>query len=79
MSSLGCMGNPIVITPNIDILSSEGVRFNNACVTTAICMVSRATLLSGQFMSRHKVTKFGTKLQEKTLGETYPAVLRKNG
>lgn len=78
-NSLGCTGNPIVITPNIDQLAREGIRFNNACVTTAICMVSRASILSGQYMSRHKVTKFGTRLPEKTLDETYPAILRKAG
>lgn len=78
-NSLGCMGNPIVITPNIDQLSREGIRFNNACVTTAICMVSRATILSGQYMSRHQVTQFGVQLPEKALEETYPAILRKAG
>ncbi len=78
-NSLGCMGNSVVITPNIDKLSQQGVRFNNACVTTAICMVSRATILSGQYMSRHQVTKFGVQLQEKILEETYPAILRNAG
>ncbi len=78
-NSLGCMGNPVVITPNIDQLSRDGIRFNNACVTTAICMVSRATILSGQYMSRHHVTKFGVELPGRTLQETYPAVLHKAG
>lgn len=78
-NSLGCMGNQIVITPNIDQLAQDGIRFNNACVTTAICMVSRASILSGQYMSRHQVRKFGVELPEKTLQETYPAVLRKAG
>jgi len=79
-NSLGCMGNPVVITPNIDKLSQEGIRFNKSCVTTAICMVSRATILSGQYMSRHRVTKFGIELPVQTLEETsYPAILRKAG
>lgn len=78
-NSLGCMGNPVVITPNIDQLAQDGIRFNNACVTTAICMVSRASILSGQYMSRHQVTKFGVELPAKTLQETYPAILRKAG
>jgi len=78
-NSLGCMGNPVVITPNIDQLSREGIRFNNACVTTAICMVSRASILSGQYMSRHHITNFWVQLPEKSLSETYPAVLRKAG
>jgi arylsulfatase A-like enzyme len=76
-NSLGCMGNPVVITPNIDQLAKDGIRFDNACVTTAICMVSRAGILSGQTMSRHHVTKFGVPLSDQTLEETYPAVLRR--
>jgi arylsulfatase len=42
-------------------------------------MVSRATILSGQYMSRHQITRFGVQLPEKALSETYPAVLRKTG
>jgi len=78
-NSFGCMGNQMLITPNIDQLSREGVRFNNACVTTAICMVSRASILTGQYMSRHRITKFGLSLSEKGFSETYPAVLQKAG
>jgi arylsulfatase len=78
-NSMGCAGNSILKTPNIDQLSHEGVRFTNACVTTSICMVSRATLLTGQYMSRHGITKFGVQLSEKALSDTYPAVLRRSG
>jgi arylsulfatase A-like enzyme len=78
-NSLGCMGNPVVITPNIDQLATDGIRFDNARVTTAICMVSRASILSGRTMSRHQVTKFGVPLSDQTLGETYAAVLRRSG
>jgi arylsulfatase A-like enzyme len=78
-NSLGCMGNSLLITPNIDQLSREGVRFTNACVTTSICMVSRATLLTGQYMSRHGITAFGKALPENAFNNTYPSVLRKAG
>jgi len=78
-NSLGCMGNPVIITPNIDKLSDEGIMFNNACVTTSVCMVSRATIFTGQYMSRHQITSFNVQLSEQALAETYPTVLRKAG
>lgn len=75
--TLGCAGHPIVKTPNIDRLASEGVRFRNNFVTTSICGVSRATLFTGQWMSRHgnpAFQKFNTPWEQ-----TYPGILRKDG
>lgn len=37
--TLGCAGHPIVETPHLDRLASEGLRFTQACVTTSICGV----------------------------------------
>ncbi len=46
---------PFLQTPVLDSLASDGVRFDNAYVTTALCSPSRATLLTGQYASRHGV------------------------
>lgn len=46
-STLGCYGNEVVQTPNIDELARRGTRFENAFVSQAICWVSRTTILSG--------------------------------
>ncbi|MCH7728679.1 MAG: sulfatase-like hydrolase/transferase [Planctomycetes bacterium] len=46
-STVGCYGNPIVKTPNIDSLARRGVRFENAFVSHSICWVSRTTILTG--------------------------------
>ncbi len=46
-STIGCYGNEIVQTPNIDLLAREGTRFQNAFVSHSICWVSRTTVLSG--------------------------------
>ena len=46
-STLGCYGNPVIQTPNIDALAREGTRFDNACVSHSICWVSRTSILSG--------------------------------
>jgi arylsulfatase A-like enzyme len=46
-STLGCYGNEIVQTPNIDQLAARGTRFENAFVSHSICWVSRTTILTG--------------------------------
>jgi N-acetylglucosamine-6-sulfatase len=53
---LGITGEvPFLQTPALDTLASEGMRFDRAYVTTALCSPSRATLLTGQYASRHGV------------------------
>lgn len=46
-STIGCYGNEVVQTPNIDALAAQGTRFENAFVSHSICWVSRTTILSG--------------------------------
>ncbi len=75
--TLGCSGNPVVSTPNLDRLAREGVRFAHNCVTTSICGVSRATLLTGQWMSRHGNRAF--KMFDTPWAGSYPALLRACG
>ena len=60
--TLGCAGNPVVKTPHLDALAADGVRFTQCRVTTSICCVSRATLLTGQHMARHGIDRFGVPL-----------------
>ena len=76
-NTLACAGNPVVKTPNLDRLSSEGMRFTHACVTTAICGVSRASIFTGQWMSRHGNTSF--QMFKTPWDQTYPGLLRENG
>lgn len=75
--TLGCAGNPVVRTPKLDALAAEGVRFAQAAVTTSICGVSRASLLTGQWMSRHGCRDFGR--FQTPWAETYPGRLRAAG
>lgn len=42
-------GNPLMNTPNIDRIGREGCRFNNAFVVNALCLPSRATILTGLY------------------------------
>jgi arylsulfatase A-like enzyme len=75
--TLGAAGHPIVRTPHLDRLATEGVRFRRSYVTTSICGVSRASLLTGQWMSRHgnnAFDAFATPWEE-----TLPGLLRTQG
>ena len=77
--SIASAGTPWMHTPNIDALAKRGTRFDRAYCTTAICMVSRATLWTGQWASRHGIWSFRRKLSDEALAQTYPAVLRRSG
>lgn len=77
--ALGVMGNTIIETPNLDALANDGILFKNAYVTTSICCVSRASILTGQYESRHKINDFTTSLSQDNLKETYPYLLKQSG
>lgn len=57
MDALGCYGNPVIQTPNMDKLAAEGVRFNNAYCTSASCAASRSVILTGQY--GHAIGAYG--------------------
>lgn len=59
---LGCYGNRIVRTPNIDALAADGVSFDNFHVASPICMPNRATLMTGRMPSVHGVRHNGIPL-----------------
>ncbi len=77
--AMGCAGNPIIYTPNMDDMANNGVLFKNAFVTTSICASSRASIFAGQWTRRHKINNFGTHFSEAALAQTYPMLLRKAG
>ena len=75
--TLGVAGNPIVQTPHLDQLAASGVRFTENCVTTSICGISRASLFTGQWMSRHGCRGF--QMWKTPFAESYLSLLRSNG
>lgn len=77
--ALGVAGNKIIQTPNLDKLANKGILFKNSYVTTSICCVSRASLLTGQYQSRHKINNFKTDLAPPALEKTYPLLLKDAG
>lgn len=61
---LGCDGNPVIKTPNLDHLASQGVRFSHAYSCTPTCTPARAALLTGLGPWRNGMLGYG-KVAEK--------------
>jgi len=49
VNTLGCYGNPVIRTPNIDRLAAEGVLFERTYVTIPLCVPSRASIWSSLY------------------------------
>lgn len=73
---LGIM-NPLLNTPHMDAMASEGVHFKNAFVTTALCSPSRATILTGQYANTHGVVDNNAPIREGTI--FFPSYLQTAG
>ena len=73
---LNCYGATQYITPNLDRLAGEGVRFTNFYVSQAVCSASRAALLTGCYSNRVGIggalfptSTIGLNPQEETIAE----------
>jgi arylsulfatase A-like enzyme len=52
---IGVGGHPYLETPDIDRLAAEGAMFTSAYHSTPLCSPNRATILTGQYVSRHGI------------------------
>src|SRR6516164_4045758 len=74
---LGCYGDPNAITPNMDRLAREGVRFSRCYTHAPVCAPSRSGLITGRYP-----TSIGTHHMRSTLLKPPPMFtesLRKAG
>jgi len=55
VSTLGCYGNPLNPTPNLDRLAASGERFNNFYISAFPCSPSRSCMLTGLYPQQHGV------------------------
>lgn len=77
--SMGCYGTPGAKTPNLDQLADDGMVFDAHYDTTAICMASRATVMTGNFEYRTGCNFEHGALLDEHWQKAYPMLLRKAG
>ena len=63
--SLGVLGHPTSITPNIDRLAREGVTFLRHYTASAPCGPARTTLLTGLYPFIHRAVRNGSPLDQR--------------
>ncbi len=61
---LGCYGNVVVQTPNIDSLAVSGSRWDKFFVANPICMPNRASIMTGRMCSAHGARHNGIPLSK---------------
>lgn len=77
--TMGCYGNPDVQTPNLDRLAADGMAFDNHYDTTAICMASRATVMTGMYEYKTGCNFKHGEMLTPTWQKSYPMLLREAG
>lgn len=70
---LGCYGNRIVRTPNIDAIASRGSILDRAYAASPACMPNRSSLLTGRLPSLHGARSNGIALPLDAV--TFPELL----
>jgi len=53
--ALGCLGNPLAHTPNLDRLAARSVRFRNCYTQAPVCAPARHSLATGRYCHAHGV------------------------
>ena len=51
--NLGCYGDGLVRTPNLDRLAGRGTRFTHAYANNTVCAPSRVSMMTGQYVHSH--------------------------
>lgn len=74
---LGCNGHPVLKTPHIDAMATEGMSYDRFYVASPVCMPNRASLMTCRMPSSHGVRSLGVPLPHENV--TFVELLRAAG
>jgi arylsulfatase A-like enzyme len=79
---LGCYGQKLIATPNIDRLASEGIKFTQAYCGSTVCAPSRCALMTGYHMGHARIrgnARVDLEAQDVTVAEVLKGAGYKTG
>ncbi len=78
--TIGCFGDSLAITPNIDALAQKGMVFKSTYCQQAVCAPSRASLLTSRYPDQTEVWDLKTLIRDRNPDIlTLPQYFRENG
>ncbi len=77
--NLGCYGSKTILTPNVDKMCAEGVKFTDCYSGDSVCAPSRSTLMTGYHLGHTPVRSNSGKTSLLPGDVTVAAVLKKAG
>lgn len=73
----GCYGHPTIKTPHVDALAAQGIRFDNAYLTTSSCSPSRCSIITGRYPHNTGAPELHVTLPDAQI--RFPELLREAG
>lgn len=76
---LGCFGDPHAITPHLDRLATEGVRYKRAFTTAGVCAPCRSGIITGMYQTTLGTHHMRCRAKLPSFVKPFPVYLRENG
>jgi len=76
--ALGCERHPVLLTPNMDTIAQQGVRFSRFYTACPSCIATRRSILTGQDPQTHGMVGYRDGIEWDGV-PTLPGVLREHG
>lgn len=77
---LASFGASQIVSPNIDALANEGIKFTNAYCNVPVCGASRASMLTGMLPTKNRFLNYNTFVEKEIPNAiTLPQLFKNNG